>query len=100
MTYSLYEYADKIARCHFNTLKTRIKNKQLPPNHVVKKLGATYSIEIIHGSENCRMCDNIHAAAVEFHRRKRSNTDMELAAELSIKYDINTSKFFKMTGVK
>ncbi len=98
MIYTLKEYADNIAHCHFNTLKTRIKKKQLPSNHIVKK-GKQYMIEIIHGSENCRACDNSHHAAIEFHRRKRSNTDMELAAEISIKYDINTNKFFKMMGV-
>jgi hypothetical protein len=103
MTYSLYQYADKIAKCHFNTLKARIKNEQLPSNHIVTRLGRTYSIEIVQGSENCRACDNIHHAALEFQEKSKNlNVDFnrELAAKLCVKWDIDTLKFFKMMGVK
>jgi hypothetical protein len=103
MIYTIKEYADKIAFCHPNTLKTRIENNQLPRNHIVKKgrRGVMTVIEIIHGSENCRSCETYHLASVEYHYRKGSRVqDAELAAELCIKFDLGATKFFKMHGIK
>jgi len=102
MIYTIKEYSTKVAFCHPNTVINRIKQKKLPQNHIIKsgRRGIATMIEIIHGSENCRECDNVHHAAIEFHRRKRSSKDVELAAEMAIKYDINTVKMFKILGVK
>lgn len=100
MVYSLTDYADKIAHCHFNTVKSMIKKNQLPSNHLVKKLGSTYSIEIIHGSENCARCDLYEKASIEYNKRKSGDKpDPELAAEICVKYDLVARKFFAMHGI-
>jgi hypothetical protein len=102
MVYELKEYAEKIAFCSLRTLETRIKKQQLPSNHIVYKgkHGQRTVIEIIHGSEHCRACSNVHHAALEFQERKTDSNERELAAELCVKFDIGAVKFFKMMGVK
>jgi hypothetical protein len=105
MVYELKDYASNIARCSLRTLQTRIDNLQLPSNHIVYKgkHGQRTVIEIIHGSEHCRACGNVHHAAIEYQEHCKSfdiDHNRQLAAKLCIKWDINTVKFFKMMGVK
>jgi hypothetical protein len=102
MVYELNDYAEKIAHCHVNTLIKRIEKQLLPSNHIVYKgkHGQRTVIEIIHGSEHCRACSNVHHAALEFQERKTDSNERELAAELCVKFDIGAVKFFKMMGVK
>ena len=105
MVYELQEYADKIAQCHVNTLLKRIEKQQLPSTHLVYKgkHGQRTVIEIIHGSENCRMCETYYIASVEYNEKRKLNDkeqNRELAASLCVKFDLGATKFFKMHGIK
>ncbi len=100
MIYTLTEYADKIARCHRNTLLSMIRKEQLPSNHIVKK-GKQFMIEIVRNADHCQRCELYYKASVEYNQRKGYKVkDAELAAELCVKYDLGAIKFFAMHGIK
>jgi hypothetical protein len=101
MIYTLAEYASKVAKCHRNTLLKRIRDKNLPTNHTVKK-GKQYMIEVKDTSEKCHTCEVYFLASCEFHEKKKlfnAQFNGELAAKLCVKYNIGATKFFKMLGL-
>lgn len=97
-TYTLQEYAEQIAHCHVNTLKKRIKLNHLPSNHKIKR-GKQFMITVVPISDKCLACEKYFNASVEFNERKKNENPYELAAEMSIKYDLGITKFFKMHGL-
>ena len=49
--YTLYQYAEQVAHCHFNTVKTKIKLGFLPSNHIVTRIGTNYLITVYECAE-------------------------------------------------
>lgn len=101
-TFTLSEYARLISKCSISTVRNRIKENNLPSNHIVEKRGVQWLITITPISENCEMCDRYFNASVEFNE-KRHKVDNEfncqLAVKICIKYKIGVTKFFKMHGL-
>lgn len=97
--YTLQEYADNVAHCHINTLMSRIKKGTIPSNAHVKKGNKQWMIIVssIHEYKAGQYFD----ACCDFHRLKsgRQDSDIELAAELSVKYDILLTKLCKILGI-
>lgn len=97
--YTIKEYAIRVAKCHTNTVRSRIKNGNLPSNHFIKK----------GGKENMIIVSSIHEykageyfdACCEYQRIKENHIGKEdkLAAELSVKYDILLTKLCKILGI-
>jgi len=102
MLLTVKEYADIIAKCHYNTVIRRIKNKCLPSNHVVRqgRYGIATMIDV-QGAEPFRFTPSFFAASKEYDALKSNDIkkNRELAAELSIKFDISTIAFFKEKGL-
>ena len=100
------QYADKVAKCHINTLQTKISKELLPSNHIVFK--AKQTIIVIVPKSGQEFCKDVEDACIEFNRlcgvgvrlnSEQTDFKRQLAAEISIKYNINTNKFFKMQGL-
>ena len=95
MIYLPQDYCKKYGM-HINTLRNRVKKGNLPSSHkVIKLYGRGFVIEIDH----CEMCEITEKAMREYNRMRGSANNPELAAELSIKYKINTAKMFRMCGL-
>lgn len=95
MIYTVKEYCAKF-NIHPNTFNNRRKKGTLPSFHKVKELnGRGYVIEVDH----CELCEITEKAMREYNRLRGSANNPELAAELSIKYKINTAKMFRMCGL-
>ena len=99
MVYNIIEY-----RCLFypklsnSTVLRMIHKGQLPENHKAI-MGRKIMIEIKGFDDG--LTDYFYAS-VEFNNRKTKLTDMtvyELAAELSVKYNLSATKFFKFHGL-
>jgi hypothetical protein len=104
MIYTLDEYAEKIAKCHRNTLLKRINNEMLPSTHIVRKgrQGKQYMIEVKDTSERCHSCEVYFIASCEYHEKKKLfniEYNAGLAAELCVKHNLGATKFFKMMGL-
>jgi hypothetical protein len=105
-TYTLQQYSDLVAKKHPNTVKKYIKKGLLPSNHHVI-LGKQFIITV-HPRNQKDISNNTELACIEFSKlirvvekesAEQKKFKRELAAEICIKYDINTVKFFKMQGL-
>lgn len=104
--YSIDQYAEKVAKVCRNTVLSRIKYDQLPSSHTVIK-GKQYFIQVNEVSERCKECEKYYIAACYFHDKKKvkgkydrdDGHNRELAAETVVKFDLHTTKFFKMMGL-
>lgn len=93
--YTKKEYCDKYGMSH-DTLERRVKYNALPSWQKVKHLDGRGFVIII---DQCEMCNINEKAVREYNRRVIRGGNPEIAAELSVKYGINTAKFFKMVGL-
>lgn len=99
MIYTFKDYAATVAKCHLNTVMYRVKHDLLPSNHIViSKGGRNCMINIVSPHEY--KAGQYYDACCEFHRRKKQFSEpIELAAELSVKYEILLTKLCKMLGL-
>lgn len=95
MIYNQSEYCKEF-KIHINTLRNRIKKDNLPSNHIVKAVGKRGFVII---TDKCLECEKIEVAVREYFVRLKHVSSPSLAAELSIKYKINTAKFFRTVGL-
>ena len=101
-TFTLREYARIVSKCSISTLRNRIRENNLPSNHIVEKRGVQWLITVIPISEKCEMCDRYFNASVEFNEKKiklNKEFNCQLAVEICIKYKIGVTKFFKIHGL-
>lgn len=104
-TYTRQEYCDKFGM-HRNTLAARIKNNLLPSFHKVVPVNDRGDIIII--SDECERCSVTEKLIEEYMKLanvvvkptlEQKQFAREIAAELSIKYQVNTVKLFKILGL-
>lgn len=96
ISYTRKEYCAKF-KIHKNTLANRIENNQLPSFHIVKQVNDRGDIIIL--VDQCELCATIEKACREYALKTRWAGNPELAAELSVKYGINTARFFRTIGL-
>lgn len=105
-TFTLAQYADKICKCHPNTVLTRIKKGLLPSNHKVF-LGKQYIITV-QPPNTKDYATNTELAVTEFSKLSKVGLKespdhlqfkRELATDLSIKYGITNTKLFKLLSL-
>lgn len=89
------EYCDKYGM-HPNTLRNRIEKGSLPSFHQVKHLDGRGVVIII---DQCQLCADVESACIEYNKRCGRTVRPDIAAELSIKYGINTAKLFRVLGI-
>ena len=78
-----------------DTLERRIREHNLPSNHIVKRLDGR---GFVISTDKCDTCDRIDAACKEYHRRTPVKK-AEIAAEMAVKYDIDTVRLFRVLGI-
>jgi NAD-dependent dihydropyrimidine dehydrogenase PreA subunit len=95
MIYTKKEYCKAFSMCD-RTLRNRIEKGNLPSFHKVKNLDGRGFVII---TDQCELCNVIEKACREYALKTKFAGNPELAAELSIKYGINTARFFRTIGL-
>ena len=105
-TYTLTQYAGFVAKKHPNTVIKYIKLGLLPSNHKAI-LGKQYIITVQPPTQKDHST-NTELACIEFQKLvkvvakdtpEQKQFKCEIAAEICVKYGINTNKFFKLMGL-
>lgn len=50
-------------------------------------------------TDHCELCASVESACIEYNKRCGRSVRPDIAAELSIKYGINTAKLFRILGI-
>lgn len=93
--YTKKEYCDKYGISH-DTLERRVKDGNLPTWQQVKPLDGRGFVIIV---DHCALCEAVESACVEYSKRCGRSVRPDIAAELSVKYGINTAKLFRVLGI-
>lgn len=93
--YTKKEYCDKYGISH-DTLERRVKDHNLPTWQTVKPLDGRGFVIIV---DHCKLCEDTEKACIEYNKRCGRSIRPDIAAELSVKYQINTAKLFRVLGI-